>query len=230
MRFGVLLAALACLFVVPSLVVAATSPAQSLSAILAAARAQRSVHYVADATNGSFHTMLVSDVAAGSGIQQITYQRGGTTGKVTVVVSAGTAYIRGDSFTLRYFMGFKAAPSVKYAGTWIRIPHSDRDYAAVAAAVTLSSTIDELRLIGPLAFLPQGTLGGQKVIGISGKTISRQPARAGLYARAQGTPLPVGEVEAFGSALSRTRFTRWNEPVHVPVPARAVAMAATGLE
>jgi len=223
-------ALLGCLLVVPSIVAAATTPRQSLSAILAAARAQHSVHYVADATDGSFHTVLVSDVGATSGIQQITYERGGTTGKVTVVVSAGTAYIRGDSFTLRYFMGFKATPSVTYAGKWIRVPHSDRDYAAIAAAVTLPSTIDELRLAGPLSFLPQTTLGGQKVIGIRGKTISKQPAQAALYARAQGTPLPVGEVEVFRSALSRTRFSGWNELVHVTVPAGAVAMAATGLE
>ncbi|HEX4526626.1 MAG TPA: hypothetical protein VH108_07790 [Gaiellaceae bacterium] len=230
MRVGAVVAVLGCLLVAPSLVTAATSPRQSLSAILAAARAQHSVHYVADATDGSFHTVLVSDVGATSGIQKITYERGGTTGKVTVVVSAGTAYFRGDSFTLRYFMGFKAAPSVKFAGRWVQVPHSDRDYAALAAAVTLPSTIDELRLTGPLSFLPQSTLGGQQVIGIKGKTISKQPAQAGLYARAHGTPLPVGEVEVFGSALSRTRFSRWNEPVHVPVPAGAVAISATGLE
>src|SRR5258707_6994830 len=148
MRVGAVLAWLGCLLVVPSLVTAATSPRQSLSAILAAARAQHSVHYVADATDGSFQAVLVCDVGATSGIEQITYERGGTTGKVTVVVSAGTAYIRGDSFTLRYFMGFKATPSVTFGGRWIRIPHSDRDYAAVAAAVTLPSAIDELRLAG----------------------------------------------------------------------------------
>jgi hypothetical protein len=96
--------------------------------------------------------------------------------------------------------------------------------------VTLSSTIDELRLTGPLAFLPASTLAGQKVIGIKGKTISKQPAQSALYVRAQGTPLPVGQVEVFGNVLSRARFSKWNEAVHVTVPAGAVAIATTGLE
>lgn len=225
-----MVAALGGLSVVPAVVDAATSPKQSLTSILAAARAQRSVHYVADATNGSFQTTLVCDVGATSGIQRITYVRGGTTGKVTVLVSNGTAYLRGDAFALRYYLGFKAAPSATFAGKWVRVPHTDRDYAALAEAVTLPSTIDELRLTEPLAFLPTQTLGGQKVIGIKGKTISKQPAQAALYTRAQGAPLPVGQVEVFGNALSRTRFSAWNEPVHVAVPAQAVAIAATGLE
>lgn len=228
--FGAVVAALGGLSIVPAVVDAATSPKQSLASILAAARAQKSVHYVADATDGSFRTTLVCDVGATSGIQRITYVRGGTTGKVTVLVSDGTAYLRGDAFTLRYYMGFKAAPSAKFAGKWVQVPHTDRDYTALAAAVTLPSTIDELRLTEPLSFLPASTLGGQKVIGIKGKTISKQPAQAGLYTRAQGTPLPVGEVEMSGNALSRTRFSAWNEPVHVAVPAQAVAIAATGLE
>lgn len=222
--------ALACLFVIPALVGAATSPRQSLNAALAAARTQQSVHYAADSTDGSFRTTLATDAGKTSGIQHITYTRAGTTGKVIVIVSSGTAYLHGDAFTLRYFMGFKAAPSVKYANRWVRIPHGDRDYAALAAAVTLPSTIDELRLSDPVTFLTPTTLGGQKVIGIKGKTISKQPAQSALYIRAQGTPLPVGQVEVFGNVLSRARFSKWNAPVHVTVPASAVAIATTGLE
>ena len=227
---GAVVAALGGLSVVPAVVDAATSPKQSLATILAAARAQKSVHYVADATDGSFHTTFVSDVGATSGIQRITYTSGGITGKVTVLVSNGTGYLRGDAFTLREFMGFKAAPSAKFAGKWVKVPHADRDYAALTEAVTLPSTIDELRLSGPLAFLPTLTLGGQKVFGVRGKTISKQPAQADVYASAQGAPLPVGEVEKFGNVASRTRFSAWNEQVHVVVPAQAVAIATTGLE
>ena len=51
------------LLLVPAAVGAAASPRQSLDAILAAGRAQRSVHYVALATNGVSHTRLVCDVA-----------------------------------------------------------------------------------------------------------------------------------------------------------------------
>ena len=99
----------------------------------------------------------------------------------------------------------------------------------MSAAVTLRSTIDELRLNGPLSFLPPKTVAGQKTIGIKG-TVGKPAAQAALYARAHGTPLPVGEVETFGKALDETLLSRWNEPVHVQVPARSVPIAATGLE
>ena len=226
---GGLAAVLVCVALVPAAVDAAASPRQSLAAILAAGRAQRSVHYVALATNGVSHTRLVCDVATASGIQRITYSIGGRTGKVTVVVNAGTAYLRGDSFVLSTYLGFKAPASAKYANTWIRIPRTDRAYAPISAAVTLPSTIDELRLAGPLSFLPEKTVAGQKVTGIKG-TIGRPAAQAALYARAHGTPLPVGEVETFGKSLDETLFSHWNEAVHVQVPARTVPIATTGLE
>ncbi len=224
-----LAAGLGCLAVVPSSVDAAGSPRQSLTAILAAARAQRSAHYVALATNGVSRTRLVCDVATTEGIQRITYSVGGKTGTVTVLVKAGTAYLRGDGFVLTTYLGFKAPASAKYSNTWIRVPRSDRAYASISAAVTLPSTIDEFRLGGPLSFLPEKTVAGQKVTGIRG-TIGKPAAQATLYARAHGTPLPVGEVETYGSGLDETLLSRWNEPVHVSVPARAVSIGATGLE
>ena len=169
-----LVVAATCLLLVPSSVGAAASPRASLAAILAAGRAQRSVHYVAIADNGTSRTRLVCDVATTSGIQRITYQEGGRTGKVTVLVNAGTAYIRGDSFVLSTYLGFNPVGAAKSAGKWIRIPHSDRAYAPVSAAVTLRSTIDEFELDGPLSFLPAKTVAGQKTIGIKGRWGSRR--------------------------------------------------------
>jgi hypothetical protein len=217
------------LLLVPSSVGAAASPRASLAAILAAGRAQRSVHYVAIANNGVSRTRLVCDVAATSGIQRITYEQGGRTGKVTVLVNTGTAYIRGDSFVLSTYLGFNPAAAARYAGKWVRIPHSDRAYASVSAAVTLRSTIDEFELAGPLSFLPTKTVAGQKTIGIKG-TVGKPAAQASLYARAHGTPLPVGEVENYGKALDETLLSRWNQQVHIHVPARSVPIGATGLE
>ena len=224
-----LIVALTFLMLLPSAVDAAGTPRRTLASILAAGRAQQSVHYVAIANNGVSRTRLVSDVATTSGIQRITYTEGGQTGKLTVLVSAGTAYLRGDTFVLSTYLGFRRGGSIKFAGKWIRIPHSDRAYAAVAAAVTLQSTIDEFQLDGPLSFLPAKTVSGQKTIGIQG-SIGKPAARAALYARASGTPLPVGEVETFGRALDETLLSRWNEQVRVQVPAGSVPIGTTGLE
>lgn len=220
----------ACVLFVPSLVDAAGSPKQSLAASLAAARAQQSVHYVAASTTGNVRTRLVCDVGLTEGIQQITFVQGTKTGKVTVVVSAGTAYIRGDSYTLTNYMGFKQAGATKFGGQWIQVLHSDRAYASIAEAVTLPSTIDELRLSGALTFLPTSTVAGQKVVGIKGKTIAKPPAVGAVYISAQGKHLPVGQVETIGGGLAEMLLSKWNEPVHVTLPANPVAIATTGLE
>jgi hypothetical protein len=215
---------------VPSFVDAAGSPKQTLASVLATARAQQSVHYVAASSSGTVRTRLVCDVGLTEGTQQITFTKGKTTGKVTVLVSAGTAYVRGDSFTLTNYLGFKQAGAAKFGGQWVQIPHGDRSYASIAEAVTLSSTIDELRLSGPLSVLPKATVAGQKVVGIKGKTIATPPAVSIVYVTAQGKPLPVGQIETIGGGLAEMLFSHWNEQVHVAVPANPVAIATTGLE
>jgi len=215
---------------VPSFVDAAGSPKQTLASVLATARAQQSVHYVAASTIGTVRTRLVCDVGLTEGSQQITFTQGKKSGKVTVLVSAGTAYIRGDAFTLTTYLGFKQAGATKVAGQWVQIPHGDRSYASIAEAVTLSSTIDELRLNGPLTLLPASTVAGQKVVGIRGKTVAKPPAAGIVYVSTQPKPLPVGQIETIGGGLAEMLFSHWNEQVHVAVPANPVAIATTGLE
>jgi hypothetical protein len=229
MRLARTVACLACLLLVPASVSAAPSPRQSLAGVLAAARAQKSVHYVALADNGVSRTRLVCDVATTTGIQRITYQRGGRTGKVTVLVNGSTAYIRGDGFILTSYLGFQAAASARFAGKWIRVPQADTAYASIAASATLPSTIDEFRLSGHLSLLPDKKIAGQKVFGIGGTT-GQPPAQAKLYARVEGAPLPVGEVETYGKAFAETLLSKWNEQVRISVPAGAVSIGTTGLE
>jgi hypothetical protein len=112
---------------------AAGSPSSLLAAILAAARAQRTVHYVSIARLATIRVVQVADVGATDGIQRIKYTKAGRTGGVTVIVSAHRAYVRGDAFVLVNYMGFKALASARYANRWVSIPPGDRDYAAVAA-------------------------------------------------------------------------------------------------
>src|SRR5947207_849028 len=94
-RAAILAAVLGC--VIPAVSLAAPSPAALLGSILAAGRAQHSVHYVSKIQLGTVRIAQVADVGATKGIQRITYSKAGTTGHVTVVVSAGRAYVRGDA-------------------------------------------------------------------------------------------------------------------------------------
>lgn len=198
-----------------------------LSAVLAAGRAQQSVHYVSIASAPRIGTTIVGDAARREGIQQITFRRSGRTGHVTVMVIARTAYVRGDAFTLANYMGIKPSAAARYANSWILIPRSDSGYSTVAAAVTLASAIDELKLSRPLAKVPVRTINGQLVIGISGKdpTSPGGRATATLYARATGTPLPVREQTRLGTGRISVTFSRWNEPVQLRAPAHAVPIA-----
>ena len=210
---------------------AAVSPTALLGSIFAAARSERSVHYVVVARPGVARVSLVGDAAVSQGIQRITYGRGSKTGHVTVIVSADTAYVRGDAFTLVNYMGFKAPAAATYANAWVLIPRSDPDYTTVAGAVRLQSTLDQLKLSGPVATVLQTTVAGQQVLGVRGKgPFPGGTAVATLYARASGSPLPVQEVIGRGSRQATVTFSKWNQPVHLAIPANTVQIATTGLE
>jgi hypothetical protein len=212
-------------------VAAARSPRELLTAILAAGRAQHSVHYVSDARLGPLHVVQVADVGPTTGIQRITYTRAGKAGKVTVIVSGRTAYVRGDVFALVNYMGFKPAAAATYAHRWVSIPHSDRDYATVAGDVTLPSVMNSLKGPGRPLAAASATVAGRRVVGVQWRTIvGGKPVVATLYAQASGKPLPVQERVTRGSSLASLTFGHWNEALHVGAPKSAIPISTTGLE
>ena len=175
---------------------------------------------------------IVGDAGVVQGIQHITYRKGGKTGHVIVIVSSNSAYIRGDAFTLVNYMGFRATSAAKYAGVWVLIPHTDRDYSTVAAGVTLPSAIAELTVSKPLSTVPDTTIHGQRLIGVKGKlpASSGLTVTATLYAQATGKPMPVEETATQANIRLTVTLTNWNETVHVTPPTAAAPIATTGLE
>jgi hypothetical protein len=231
-RFGALLVAVAFVAIAVSVAFAAQSPSRLRASIFAAARAQHSVHYVA-LTVAAFRAQIVGDASGDRGIQQITFVLGPKVGHATVRVVAGTAYIRGDAFTLHEYVGFSSAEASRYHDMWVSIPHASPRYAPIAAAVTFRSFLAELYPKGTGLVGVIGTVDGRDVVGVR---VARR--RAGLrvvstlYARAHGTHLPVKEEEfAPGRGYhSWNTIGRWNEPVKVQAPAHAVPLStgATG--
>jgi len=114
---------------------AATSPKALRAAILKAASAKHSVHYVVGSRPGS-RIKMVSDVAANRGIQRVTFSKSGRTGHATTVVVKSTAYVRGDAFALHAYMRLPASFAARYAGKWIAIPHTSPLYRPEAIDVT----------------------------------------------------------------------------------------------
>lgn len=218
------LAAAAIAVVAASVALAAQSPKQLQNAILAAARAQHSVHWVRT-DHAKTSGRMVCDVANDRGIQRISITKGGRTGHVIVLVVHRTAYIRGDAFAMHAYMGFSTTQASRYHGRWISIPHSFPSYGTVAAAVTLPSFVHHLGFNGSSLSAVTGTFGGRKVTGVRRHArFEGLPTVETMYARAHGTPLPVAVVQVAASKGYRDTLTmsHWNEAVHVSAPAHPV--------
>lgn len=184
------------------------NPSLLLAAMLAAVHAQHSVHYVSTTTLQGSKVTIVGDVAATQGVQRITFTRSGQTGHVTVVVADRTAYFRGNTPALSTFLGFAVDRAQRYAGRWVRVPHTAKQYAALAEDVTLPSVARGLGMSGTLT-----------------------KVKGGLRETAQGVTetllldrrhLPTRQTAAGSAGTSVTTFGRWNERVRVAVPSRTV--------
>ena len=225
---GGLIAALACLALIPSSVDAAGSPRQSLTAILAAGHAQRSVHYVALADNGISRTRLVCDVATTSGIQRITYEQGGRTGKVTVLVSAGTAYVRGDSFILTptSASSLRPRPNSPASGFASPIPT-----ARTARCRRSDPAVDDRRVPPRRSAVVPAREDGCRSEDVRDQGHDRQARRPGLFVRTRSWIAVAGRRgRDVRQGARRDTAQPLEQPVHLQVPARSVPIGTTGLE
>lgn len=226
-RVGVLLLGMAAAAVAAAVALAAQSPKQLRAAMLKAAAAQRSVHYVSTSSVPGHAIRVVSDVGRGRGIQRITVTSHGRSGPATVLVVGRTAYIRGNAFTLHNYFPLTQAQAGSYAGKWISIPSTSGAYSIVAADATFASFVADLLPSKHLAVV-RATVAGRRSVGVRGTV--RQTGRTLVeivYAPAVGTPLP-SEEKAFPAGrtgTSLTHMSRWNEPVHLAAPANAVPIA-----
>ena len=213
--------------VAASVALAARSPQQWRAAMLAAASARHSVHYVSTSSASGHSIRMVADVGKGRGIQRITFTSHGHSGPAAILIAGRTAYIKGNVFTMRNFFGFPQAKAKQYSGKWISIPSTSSGYSAIAADATFASFLADLLPAKHLT-LVRATIAGKKSVGVRGT--ARQGGvklMATVYAPARGTPLPfeVKAAPAGGSGTSLARMSRWNEPVRVTAPANAVPIS-----
>lgn len=221
-RLGVVAAAV-CALAGPAS--ASESPGQVLSSSLAAARAQRSVHYVSISSAPTARLRIVGDAALDRGIQRITFDKAGRSGHATVLVVRNTAYVRGDAFVLADYMGFPGADARRYAGRWLEVPPTAAWYPVVSASVRLRSAIDELKLPAPLVVLPGSVRNGQRVIGVrSTSMVSGRSVTMTLYVQSSGPRLPVALVGRAGGNRYSATLGNWNRPVRVTAPGSATPM------
>jgi len=220
---GIVVAASAA--VAAAVALAAQSPKSLRDAIFATARKQHSVHYVESGAAQGLRQTMVADVGPTSGIQKVNLTLQGKKGRFTVIVVKRLAYLRGNTYALQGFLGFTAAQAAAYDGRWISVPPGNAKYSDLAASVTLPSFLRDIHPGAPLAFVTT-TIGGRKVTGVEGK--NREPGVRfveAVFPDAKLRPLAVSDFDAskgFGDAL---KISRWNEPVRVKAPPRAVPIS-----
>ena len=203
-----------------SVALAAQSPQALRKVIFGAAVKRHSLHYVSAELQGKSHVRIVGDVAATSGTQQLTFRTSSGAGHATVTVVQRTAYLRGDRLGLRD-MGLPAAASKRYAGQWISIPHTSKLFPLVAEAVTFPSFLGDLFPVTQLSLVHRN---GR--VGLRGKSsIDGVAVVDTLFPQTSGDPLPAQEDEVGKGFVAHIAVTRWNEPVHVKAPARAVPIS-----
>jgi hypothetical protein len=226
-RTGVLALVAAAAAVAAAVALAAQSPKALRNAIVAAARAQHSVHWQGTDVVGGARLSTGADVTAHEGVQHVTFYLGKATAHISIRVIDHTAYVNGDALGLRLNLDLTSTQAAKYAGQWISIPKSNKLYAGTAQADTLGSLVSSMVPRGRLAAFST-KLHGLRVVGVQsvhGK--GKKKTLQILEAKARGKRLPIEEDEVTPGrrAISRTVLSRWNEPVAVQAPANAVPIS-----
>jgi len=194
-----------------------------------AAHSQHSVHYVSVSSAPGHTIRLVGDVDAKKGILQVTLTAHGQTGAATVMVSSGTAFMRGDALMLRTYFGLPKAAATKYAGKWISVPSSNPGYATTADGVTFPSYFSHLfPQLTKLSFVSSLVA----LVGVRGTVhgTGSLTAVTTIFAPAHGKPLPVKQIAKSSGDLGSgvVTMSNWNEAVHVTEPTAVAISTVVG--
>lgn len=214
----------------PATIGSSTTAKAIMDASLAAARAQKSAHYVATNKVGTRSIQVTTDTSPTTATQQIVIRVGKQRGQMTSRYVGGVVYFRGDDLALEDYLGMPTTLASKYVGQWISFGSSTQDYKAIAKSMQLSTAVTQISLKSPLKGVGASTQGGQSVVGVRGTTTELsskgKQGTATLYVAATGTPLPVaftgnGKQDKKKETGSVT-FSRWGEKVTTTAPAHSV--------
>lgn len=174
--------------------------AERRAAIIAAALAQKSVHWTVDDYELNDGEWKVSaDVNSDSGTARVNWREGGEGGWYRLVHVNRMFYVRtGDAGSLRQAFNLTKAQATRYAGRWISTPNGTGLTFWLGDGLTLPVIVREYAS----AVRPEA---GARRIG------ERLPVGF------DKNPSPVAEISG--------TFSQWNEPVHVHAPANSTPIA-----
>jgi hypothetical protein len=206
---------------------ASQSPRALRTAILHAARAQQSVHWVQKSRYPHSVVTIVSDVAATEGSQQVTMKAGKTAARLKVELVDQTAYVKGNVDGLVLLQGLTQSQAQAYVNQWISIPKGDEAYAGAVYGLTLPSIVGSLSPHGHLSIV-SAKRHGKAVVGVRGILgKGKKKEDDVLYAPARGKKLPLeqDQSDAGYGFSARTVLSNWNEAVSVTAPASSTPIA-----
>ncbi len=211
-----------------SVALAAQSPKALRTAIFAAAKKHHSLHYVEQGTAPGLVQIMVTDVGAKRGVQNVSFTLKGKKGQsekgqFTVRVVKPLVYLRADEVAMRDFLGFTAAQATTYHGNWIVVRPGQHRYKDLAASVTMSSFLHDIYPSAPLAIV-KTSIGGHKFTGVSGtnKAGGGIKLKMAVFPDSKKRPFAVADVDRRDKFVDVLKISRWNEAVHVQAPANSV--------
>ena len=202
-----------------------SSPSRAASAdasIIAAALAQKSVHWTE--SQNLCHVRWTADVTADSGAQRVTIGACAK-GSVEMRLVDDVVYVRGNPAGLEseYTTYLTEAQARRYAGRWIAIPKGSQLYGVAADGLKLASIVHD---VDPRDYNLK-VVRTPRVTRVLGFDDGHPPGPSvTLSAQATGDPLPVAMTgSGCVQCMYSGGFSRWNEPVHVQAPARSTPIA-----
>ncbi len=216
---------------------ASTSAKALLTASLAAADKESSVHYVVYSSAGSHSIVLTASASADQGTQSIVVRADKKTGHVNGRLVGGNVYFEGDSFGLSEYLGMPASLAPKYAGKWIVFTSKDASFSKVAEAFQLTTALSQISIRAPLSIGSHTTIDGTKAVNVNGVTSSlSSKGKSGPATLAVATgkaPLPVRfrgrGSQSLGKAFGQVNFSDWGQTFSVTAPSSAIpATSITG--
>jgi len=205
---------------------------QIVAAAVAAAKRQRSFHFVETAGHAGNGVLVVADIGNSSGEQRVTIHNGKSSGHLTLLLAHKTAYFRGDLLGLEDFTGLSPTLSGRYSGKWISVPSSNRSFTTIAGTLAVATAATQLvQLPGTLTRGETSTRMGQPAVAVKAvQTSGAGSLNLTLYVATTGDALPIlvqGSTTASGAAPHSVSasFSDWGEALHVTAPSKSVPFA-----
>jgi hypothetical protein len=206
------------------------TPKEVLTTALAAATSSGTVHFQLLGTEGGKTESIVGDASGSDGREIIT---AGTV-KIEALVVGGAAFVEGNAGGLEDQMELSAADAATYAGKWISIASTDAPYASLTKAVTLASTLSELRPTGTLTLTAPTTKASKRVVGVHGNlpggAVKGTTGSATLYVSTAHPTVPIVfdavQTTSGTKETSVGTFTNWGKPLDLTAPTTSVAFSS----